>query len=62
MKINERTVTVNGTEYKVYSDYTKRGTYAVNPAGEEKALRTSGYISNERSVKKAIKLVFGEGK
>ena len=60
MKINERTVTVNNTEYTVYSDYTRRGTYAVNPAGVEKALRSSGYLSNERGVKKAIKLVFGE--
>lgn len=62
MKINERTVTVNGTEYTVYSDLTKRGTYAVNPAGVEKALRSSGYLSSENSVKKAIKTVFGEGK
>ena len=62
MKTNERTVTVNGTEYTVYSDFIKRGTYAVNPAGIEKTLRSSGYLSSDKSVKKAIKIVFGEGK
>lgn len=62
MKINERTVSVNNIDYTVYSDFIKRGTYAVSPAGVTKTLRSSGYLSNERSVKKAIKLVFGEGK
>lgn len=62
MKTNERTINVNGTDYTVYSDFIKRGTYAVNPAGVVKTLRSSGYLSNERSVKKAIKLVFAEAK
>ena len=60
MKTNERTVVVNGTEYTVYSDFIKRGTYAVNPAGVKKTLRSGGYLSSEKSVKKVIKIIFGE--
>lgn len=54
-----RTTTVNGKTYKVWSDTNKRATYAENEAGEVKAIRTSGYITNDLTTRKAIALVFG---
>lgn len=55
-----RTTTVCGTEYQVYSDFIKRATIAVNTAtGENKVIKSSGYIHNDLTVRKAIALIFG---
>lgn len=58
MKTNIRTISYKGQEFTVWSDMMRRGTFATNSLGEEKALRSSGYLSNENSVKKAIKLMY----
>lgn len=52
------TTTVNGKSYKVWSDYIMRGTYAQNEDGEVKCIKSSGYVSNDLSVRKAIMYAF----
>jgi hypothetical protein len=55
MKTIKKVVRVQGTEYSVWSDFTKRATYAEQiQTGEIKGISGSGYISNELSVRKAI--------
>ena len=56
--VNERKVTVNGEVFTVWSDQIARRTIARNSEGQEKPISGSGYISNENTVKKAIKQVF----
>lgn len=58
MQTTPKTITVNGQDYKVYSDFIARATYAEAQDGTKKALRTSGYLRNEASIKKAIKAIF----
>ena len=55
-----KTVTVNGEQYEVWSDFIKRGTLAkcVKTNGV-KVIKTSGYISNELTIRKAIANAFG---
>lgn len=55
-----QTVTVNGEEYQVWSDYIKRGTLAkcVKTNGV-KVIKRNGYISNELTIRKAIATAFG---
>lgn len=48
---------VRGIQFTVWSDLILRGTFA-EYNGEIKALRTSGYLSNPASVKRAIKSAF----
>ena len=57
MKTNSYSVMVYGIQFTVWSDLVLRGTFA-EFNGEVKALRTSGYLSNPASVKRAIKSVF----
>ena len=58
MKANVRNIEVNGRQFKVRSDFIERGTFAENENGEVKRLIGGGYISAERTVKKAIKREF----
>lgn len=58
MKANVRNIEVNGCQFTVWSDFIERGTFAENEKGEVKRLRGSGYISSERTVRKAIKTMF----
>lgn len=58
MKGNVRNIEVNGRQFKVWSDFIERGTFAENENGEVKQLKGGGYISAERTVKKAIKRYF----
>ena len=51
-------ITVQGKEYKVWSDYIMRGTYAEDENGVKKMIRGSGYLSNELSIRKAIACAF----
>lgn len=58
MKANVRNIEVNGRNFKVWSDFIQRGTFAENENGEIKRLCGGGYISAERTVKREIKRVF----
>lgn len=58
MKTSKRQIVVNGQTYLVWSDFNMCCTYASNSDGNTVKLRTSGYLSNERVIKKAIKLYF----
>lgn len=59
MKSNGSTTTVNGIQFEVWSDYIYRGTFAMNSeTGETKVIRSSGYITNELTIRKAIANVF----
>lgn len=54
-----RTTTVNGVVYEVWSDFIARATFAKNTeTGEIKMVSSSGYISNDLTVRKAIAIVF----
>lgn len=57
MQSTAKNITVNGKNYKVYSDYIARATYAEAEDGTKLTLRTSGYMSSERSIKKTIKML-----
>lgn len=54
MIISKTNTTVNGKEYKVWSDYIARGTFAENEDGEIKQISYSGYISKDLTIRKAI--------
>lgn len=54
-----RNTTVEGTQYKVWSNFIDRCTYAENENGEIKKIRSNGYISNDLSIRKAIAIAFG---
>jgi len=45
---------VAGKQYKVWSDFIARATFAENENGEVKKLCGSGYIHNDLTVRKAI--------
>jgi hypothetical protein len=60
MKSNLRTTTVQGTEFRVWSDFIARATFAENTeTGEVKAISSSGYLSADLSIRKAIAIRFG---
>ena len=52
------TVIVAGKEFKVWSDFIARGTFAENEAGEVKQISFNGYIKNNQTVRKAIQSAF----
>lgn len=54
-----KNITVGGKIYKVWSDFRMRSTYAENENGEIKTIKSSGYLSNELSIRKAIAICFG---
>lgn len=51
--------TVMGKEFKVWSDFCARGTFAEDENGQVKQLSGSGYIHNDLTVRKAIAIHFG---
>ena len=54
--------TVQGVTYEWWCDYVSRSTKALDTeTGEERRVRTSGYLSNDLSVRKAIAAAFGLG-
>lgn len=55
---NECTTTVQGETYFVWDNYKRRGTFAQNEAGEVKTIKSSGYLSNDLAVRKAIAASF----
>lgn len=60
MKTNYKITNVQGTEFRVYSDFIARATYAENTeTGEVKVIKSSGYLSNDLSIRKAIACCFG---
>lgn len=59
MKGEIRTTTVAGNQYNVWSDFSARATFAENEDGVVKAIRSSGYIHNDLTVRKAIAISFG---
>lgn len=55
-----KTTTVAKSEYKFWSDFMDRATYAQNAeTGEVKKIKSSGYISNDLTARKAIAVAFG---
>lgn len=50
--------TVAGHQYKVWSDYIKRGTFAEAEDGTVKQISGSGYISKDLTIRKEIALRF----
>ena len=54
-----KNITVGGKVYKVWSDFRMRATYAENENGEVKRIKSSGYLNNELSIRKAIAICFG---
>lgn len=54
MKGQIRVTAVAGKQYKVWSDFIARATFAENENGEVKKLCGSGYIHNDLTVRKAI--------
>lgn len=57
MRGTTKSITVNGREYSVYSDFINRNTVAVDTDGKRFVLRQNGYISNPATIKRAIKAV-----
>lgn len=55
---NESTTTVQGETYIVWDNYKLCGTFAQNETGEVKQIKSSGYLSNDLSVRKAIAASF----
>lgn len=50
---------VKGQRFLVWSDYSTRCTYAETCSTfEQKVIRCNGYLSNENSIKRAIKISF----
>lgn len=58
IKSNTKTTTVAGQQYKVWSDYIMRATYAEDESGKIKRISGNGYISNDLTVRKAIAIAF----
>lgn len=50
---------VQGKQYKVWSDFIMRATYAESEDGEVKCLRGSGYLHNDLTIRKEIVLRWG---
>lgn len=60
MKYNYRDTQVCGISFTTYDDFNERATFAIdNTTGMTKAIRRSGYLGNDLSIRKAIALVFG---
>lgn len=54
-----RTTQVAGKKFEVVSDYIYRGTFAKDlETGEEKVIKSGGYISNDLTTRKAIAAAF----
>lgn len=56
----KETILVGGNKYEVWSDFTRRGTFAKDiDSGVTKQISYSGYLSKELSIRKAIAQLFG---
>lgn len=53
------TTTVEGKTYKVWSDFIARATFAEDENGTKKIIKSSGYIRNDLTMRKAIAIRFG---
>lgn len=49
---------VAGQQFKVWSDFIKRGTFAEAEDGTVKQISSSGYIHNDLTIRKEIALTF----
>lgn len=49
---------VNGKKYEVWADYIRRAMFAKDENGIVKKIHSTGYISNAKTVEKAIKAQF----
>ena len=58
MKSRIQNITVNGKQYKVWSDFIERAMFAEDENGETKRIHGSGYLSNELSIRKAVAASF----
>ena len=58
MKGEIRTTTIAGKQYKVWSDFIARGTFAEAEDGTVKQIKWNGYIHNDLTVRKAIACIF----
>lgn len=58
MKTNVTMHQVAGRQYRVWSDFMARATFAEDESGNVKKLCGSGYIHNDLTVRKAIACVF----
>ena len=58
MKSNEKTTTVAGKTYTVWSDYIKCGTVARDENGSEKRIAGGSYLNNDLTIRKAIAASF----
>lgn len=58
MKTRYTEHTVQGKTYKVWSDFIDRATYAEAEDGTVKRLSSSGYISNDLTIRKAIAIMY----
>ena len=59
MKTRTELYTVAGKNFTVYSDFILRGTLATDgQTGETKIIKSSGYLSNDLSIRKAIAQIF----
>lgn len=53
------TTSIKGVKYTYWADFIERATYAKNEeTNENKIIKSSGYIKNDLSVRKAIAVVF----
>lgn len=59
MKGTVKNITVGGKAFKVWSDFVARATFAENENGEVKRIKSSGYLNNELTIRKAIAVFFG---
>lgn len=59
MKGQVRMNQVAGKQYKVWSDFIARATFAEDENGVVKQISGSGYITNDLTVRKAIACAFG---
>lgn len=59
MRIARNAVTVAGNKFAIFSDFALRGMIAKNETtGEEKVIKTGGYISNDLAIRKAVANAF----
>ena len=58
MSTKIKTTTIKGKQYKVWSDFIVRATFAQDENGQVKMIKSGGYLSNDLSVRKAIALAF----
>ena len=51
-------IKVNGKEYGLTHDFIMRATFATSDTGDRRRISTCGYISNEITVRRAIRRAF----